>query len=96
ILGIGWIRLIRARRSQLFLRSALRPRQHEDLLESRRWAVGPPVGGGEKERTASSSIEEPWIRGGEEGEKGGARIGRGDGKEREIEDPMRRKDGTQI
>ncbi|GAA5950712.1 hypothetical protein JCM21900_000488 [Sporobolomyces salmonicolor] len=96
ILGIGWIRLIRARRSQLFLRSALRPRQNEDLLESRRWAVGPPLGGIEEERKASSSLGEPRMRGEKDGEKERARVGRGDGKEEEVEEPMRRKDGTQI
>ncbi|GAA5925488.1 CorA family magnesium transporter [Sporobolomyces koalae] len=39
IMSIGWYRLVRARRSQLFLRSALRQRKDEEL--SKRWRVGP-------------------------------------------------------
>ncbi|GAA6008201.1 hypothetical protein JCM11491_001927 [Sporobolomyces phaffii] len=39
IMSIGWFRLVRARRSQLFLRSALKKRKDEEL--SRRWGVGP-------------------------------------------------------
>ena len=38
-MSIGWVRLTRARRSQLFLRSALKRRKDEDL--SHRWGVGP-------------------------------------------------------
>ncbi|GAA5835606.1 hypothetical protein JCM3766R1_006459 [Sporobolomyces carnicolor] len=39
IMSIGWVRLTRARRSQLFLRSALKRRKDEEL--SHRWGVGP-------------------------------------------------------
>lgn len=38
-MSIGWVRLTRARRSQLFLRSALKRRKDEEL--SHRWGVGP-------------------------------------------------------
>ncbi|GAA5948138.1 hypothetical protein JCM3765_007125 [Sporobolomyces pararoseus] len=38
IMSIGWYRLVRARRSQLFLRSALKRRKDEEL--SNRWGVG--------------------------------------------------------
>jgi hypothetical protein len=40
IMSIGWYRLLNARRSQLFLRSALKRRKDEEL--SRRWGVMPP------------------------------------------------------
>lgn len=44
ITSICWVRLIRARRSQLFLRSA-RPAREENLTSATRWRAG-PVGAG--------------------------------------------------
>jgi hypothetical protein len=39
VTAIGYVRLSRARRSQLFLRSALQPRADEELTHS--WRAGP-------------------------------------------------------
>ncbi|BGP16574.1 magnesium ion transporter [Rhodosporidiobolus nylandii] len=81
ITAICYIRLIRARRSQLFLRSALRPRQDEDLTSN--WRAGPvqPPTTGDLKQVKQN---------------GGEKQGKGDGKEKEVEEPMKRKDGTQL
>ncbi|GAA5893566.1 CorA family magnesium transporter [Sporobolomyces salmoneus] len=62
IMSIGWLRLVRARRSQLFLRSALKRRKDEEL--SHGWGVGPvasislPRDGKGKETNGESGKDE--------------------------------------
>ncbi|GAA5984294.1 hypothetical protein JCM10908_006130 [Rhodotorula pacifica] len=67
ITAVCWIRLIRARRSQLFLRSSLHPRKQEDQTLTRGWRAGPAGaiaggagtdggGGGEKGESKKSDI----------------------------------------
>ncbi|GAA5904029.1 hypothetical protein JCM6882_003804 [Rhodosporidiobolus microsporus] len=65
VTAIGYVRLMRARRSQLFLRSALRPRQDEDLSPS--WRAGPiepPSKGEIRELGAGGSVESEKKDGG--------------------------------
>lgn len=83
VTAIGYVRLSRARRSQLFLRSALQPRHDEELTPS--WRAGPV----QPPTIAQARELENYRRGGRE-EKG---------KEEDPEEDgegMKKKDGTQI
>lgn len=73
IMSVGWYRLVRARRSQLFLRSALKQRKNEEL--SSRWGVGPVVpksdprakasegsGGNDKGRKGDRAAEDVMMK----------------------------------
>ncbi|GAA5877559.1 hypothetical protein JCM8547_007731 [Rhodosporidiobolus lusitaniae] len=82
VTAIGYVRLMRARRSQLFLRSALKPRQDEEL--SPFWRAGPvnPPTRGEVKMVAEGKKAEKK----EEGRK----------KEEEPEEAMKKKDGSQL
>ncbi|GAA5981688.1 hypothetical protein JCM11641_004215 [Rhodosporidiobolus odoratus] len=75
VTAIGWIRLTRARKSQLFLRSALQPRKDEELTHH--WRAGP--------------VDPPSTR-----QIEGEQRGRQGKVEERVEEPMKRKDGTQI
>ncbi|GAA6060018.1 hypothetical protein JCM10212_001176 [Sporobolomyces blumeae] len=109
IMGIGWVRLVRARKSQLFLRSALKKRKEEDVSQS--WSVGPgPVnamqvkgGGGDRPpfTTSEGSSEKDTSRGEgksrrQDDEARDEADQKSKAKEKEVEEPMTKKDGTQI
>lgn len=66
ITAICWVRLIRARRSQLFLRSA-RPSRDEALSRAGSWRAGPVAAAGPGEGQGQSQAR----GGGATGEKGG-------------------------
>ncbi|GAA6028406.1 hypothetical protein JCM8097_007015 [Rhodosporidiobolus ruineniae] len=98
ITAIGYVRLMRARRSQLFLRSALRPRADEDLTPH--WRAGPvsgtPTSGSVEAAGGQKAVEAPAAK--EEGPKQegeGEKKAEVDGAE-EVEEPMKKKDGTQL
>ncbi|GAA6000050.1 hypothetical protein JCM10207_006030 [Rhodosporidiobolus poonsookiae] len=116
ITAICWVRLTRARRSQLFLRSALRPRRDEDMHQHHAWRAGPvqppnksdirEVSPQRAKEAAGEDVREERVgKEAKEGEKGqaggGEEGGKAEGKEgaqseEDVEEPMKRKDGTQI
>lgn len=81
IMSIGWYRLVRARRSQLFLRSALKQRKKEDINQD--WGVGPV--------NLASKGKQSRIEGGKQG--GGEKKEK---KSEAAEDRLMKKDGTEL
>ncbi|GAA5820527.1 hypothetical protein JCM11251_003030 [Rhodosporidiobolus azoricus] len=103
VTAIGAVRLMRARRSQLFLRSALRHRQDENLTP--RWRAGPiapPSKGGIREVAPPPPERMDALEGradegtaGGEGETADGKAEKGE-KEDTVEESMKKKDGSQL
>ncbi|BGP55584.1 hypothetical protein JCM8202_004652 [Rhodotorula sphaerocarpa] len=100
ITAISWVRLSRARRSQLFLRSSLRPNKDHQTL-SRGWRAGPvgtaagENGGGKSPQDDVSHVN---IHKRVEQDTGQAPPSKEGGEDdaKEPDHPMKRKDGTAL
>ncbi|BGP24995.1 mitochondrial inner membrane magnesium transporter mrs2 [Rhodotorula toruloides] len=94
ITAICWVRLIRARRSQLFLRSTLQPRQDEELTNL--WKAGPvaPIKKSDiRDVDVHKEVDEATGVGKEKRANG--KKGEGDEGKEELH-PMAKKDGTTL
>ncbi|BGP02345.1 Mitochondrial inner membrane magnesium transporter MFM1 [Rhodotorula toruloides] len=91
ITAICWVRLIRARRSQLFLRSTLQPRQDEELTHH--WKAG-PVSPVKKSDIRDVDVHKEVEEAAGVGKQKGA--GGKDDEGKEEVHPMSKKDGTTL
>lgn len=112
ITAICWVRLIRARRSQLFLRSSLHPRKEEEQRVVRGSSAGPagaalgaPAQGGgggaasgdEKQTKKKSDVRDVDVHKAVEEETGQSSDGaKSKAGGRGGDHPMERKDGTTL
>lgn len=105
ITAICWVRLVRARRSQLFLRNSLHPRKEEDQSLVRSTRAGPvgalgAAGGGSKK----SDVLDVDVHKAVEEQTGQIESSEGEPedkqqkkkKEKGGDHPMERKDGTTL